>query len=100
MTACSLHAMASLTEAQVRRKPLVVMLGPTAVGKSQLAIEVAKRLETDILTADSGKSIAGWTLEPTSRRSPLGKVSYIISSMWPILMSRSTRGAFGSMPLN
>ncbi|HET7909472.1 MAG TPA: tRNA (adenosine(37)-N6)-dimethylallyltransferase MiaA [Nitrospira sp.] len=59
MTVCSLHTMASLTEAQVRRKPLVVMLGPTAVGKSRVAIEVAKRLETDILTADSRQVYRG-----------------------------------------
>ena len=59
VTACSLHMMASLTEAQVRRKPLVVILGPTAVGKSQVAIELAKRLETDILTADSRQVYRG-----------------------------------------
>jgi tRNA dimethylallyltransferase len=51
--------MASLTEAQVRRKPLVVILGPTAVGKTRVAIEVAKRLETDIVTADSRQVYRG-----------------------------------------
>ena len=59
VTTCPLHNMASLTEAQVRRKPLVVILGPTAVGKSRVAIEVAKRLETDILTADSRQVYRG-----------------------------------------
>jgi tRNA dimethylallyltransferase len=53
VTTCPLHTMASLTEAQVRRKPLVVILGPTAVGKSRVAVEVAKRLDTEIVTADS-----------------------------------------------
>jgi tRNA dimethylallyltransferase len=51
--------MASLTEAQVRRKPLVVILGPTAVGKSRVGIEVAKRLETGVLTADSRQVYRG-----------------------------------------
>ena len=59
VTTCSLHMMASLTAAQVRRKPLVVILGPTAVGKSRVAIEVAKRLETDVLTADSRQVYRG-----------------------------------------
>jgi tRNA dimethylallyltransferase len=51
--------MASLTEAQVRRKPVVVILGPTAVGKSRVAIDIAKRLGTDILTADSRQVYRG-----------------------------------------
>lgn len=34
-------------------KPLVVMVGPTAVGKSQVAILLAKALGTEVLTADS-----------------------------------------------
>ena len=34
-------------------KPLVALVGPTAIGKSRLGIELAKALETEILTADS-----------------------------------------------
>src|SRR5436853_2515623 len=34
-------------------KPLVVLLGPTAVGKSQVSILLAKALGTVVLTADS-----------------------------------------------
>ena len=59
VTTCPLHTMAFLTKAQVRRKPLVVILGPTAVGKSRVAIEIAKRLETEILTADSRQVYRG-----------------------------------------
>lgn len=59
MTTCSLHMMAVLSEGQVRRKPLVVILGPTAVGKSRVAIEIAKRLGSDILTADSRQVYRG-----------------------------------------
>ena len=59
MNICPLHTMAALSEAQVRRKPLVVLLGPTAVGKSRVAVEVAKRLETEILTADSRQVYRG-----------------------------------------
>ena len=35
------------------KKFLVVILGPTAVGKTALSIEVAKGLETEIISADS-----------------------------------------------
>jgi len=34
-------------------KPVIVLLGPTAIGKSRIAIEIAKALGTEILTADS-----------------------------------------------
>ena len=40
-------------------KPLVVVLGPTAVGKSQLAIQLAKALGTEVLTADSRQVYRG-----------------------------------------
>ena len=59
VTTCPLHTMALLSDGQVRRKPLVVLLGPTAVGKSRVAIEVAKRLDTEILTADSRQVYRG-----------------------------------------
>jgi tRNA dimethylallyltransferase len=51
--------MVSLSEGQVRRKPLVVILGPTAVGKTRVGMEIAKRLDTDILTADSRQVYRG-----------------------------------------
>ncbi|MBA3869576.1 MAG: tRNA (adenosine(37)-N6)-dimethylallyltransferase MiaA [Anaerolineae bacterium] len=34
-------------------KPLIIILGPTAVGKTGLAIEVAKRVQGEIISADS-----------------------------------------------
>ncbi|WP_447977583.1 tRNA (adenosine(37)-N6)-dimethylallyltransferase MiaA [Candidatus Nitrospira bockiana] len=40
-------------------KPLVVLLGPTAVGKSRMAIPVARALQTEILTADSRQVYCG-----------------------------------------
>ena len=33
--------------------PLVIILGPTGVGKTQLAIELAQRLDAEIMGADS-----------------------------------------------
>lgn len=40
-------------------KPLVVLVGPTAIGKSRVAIEVAQALQTEILTADSRQVYRG-----------------------------------------
>ncbi|MDE3219972.1 MAG: tRNA (adenosine(37)-N6)-dimethylallyltransferase MiaA [Nitrospirota bacterium] len=51
--------MGRLSETQVRFKPVVVMVGPTAVGKSRVAIEVAKAFETEVLTADSRQVYRG-----------------------------------------
>ena len=35
------------------RQPLVVIIGPTAVGKTELAIQLAQQLEGEIVSADS-----------------------------------------------
>jgi len=33
--------------------PLIIIAGPTAIGKSDVAFELAKRLSTEIISADS-----------------------------------------------
>lgn len=42
-----------------QRQPLVVLLGPTAVGKSRIAVQVAKAFRTEVLTADSRQVYRG-----------------------------------------
>ncbi len=42
-----------------RAKPLVAIVGPTAVGKSHIAVLVAKALGTEVLTADSRQVYRG-----------------------------------------
>jgi tRNA dimethylallyltransferase len=37
----------------IMKKPLVIITGPTAVGKSELAIHMAKRINGEIISADS-----------------------------------------------
>jgi tRNA dimethylallyltransferase len=59
VTALPIPTMRSLSERQIRLKPLVVIVGPTAVGKSRIAIDLAKRFETEILTADSRQVYRG-----------------------------------------
>ncbi|MCI0426525.1 MAG: tRNA (adenosine(37)-N6)-dimethylallyltransferase MiaA [Nitrospiraceae bacterium] len=59
MMAIPTRATYRLSETQVRCKPVVVMVGPTAVGKSRVAVEVAKAFETEVLTADSRQIYRG-----------------------------------------
>jgi tRNA dimethylallyltransferase len=51
-----------LSEIQCQRRPLVVVLGPTAVGKSRVAVQVAKHFSTEVLTADSRQVYRGMDL--------------------------------------
>lgn len=48
-----------ISEHLCRHRPLVVLLGPTAVGKSRVALHVARHCETEILTADSRQVYRG-----------------------------------------
>jgi tRNA dimethylallyltransferase len=59
MMAIPARAMCRLSETQVRCKPVLVLIGPTAVGKSRVAVEVAKAFETEVLTADSRQVYRG-----------------------------------------
>ncbi|TKS64030.1 MAG: tRNA dimethylallyltransferase [Nitrospira sp.] len=59
MMAIPARAMRRLSETQVQFKPVIVMVGPTAVGKSRVAIAVAKAFETEVLTADSRQVYRG-----------------------------------------
>ena len=38
---------------EVNSQPLLIITGPTAVGKSEVALEVAERLSGEIISADS-----------------------------------------------
>lgn len=40
-------------ETEPRRPPLVIILGPTAVGKTEISIQLARRLDGEIISADS-----------------------------------------------
>ncbi|KAJ8273094.1 hypothetical protein GJAV_G00097340 [Gymnothorax javanicus] len=55
-------ASASLVKHALKRSvlpPLVVILGATGTGKSKLAIEIGKRLEGEIISADSKQIYQG-----------------------------------------
>jgi len=57
-----MNSIAPLNAAICSQRPLVVLLGPTAVGKSRVGIQVAKRFETEVLTADSRQVYRGMDL--------------------------------------
>lgn len=56
------HRLRNLIEASIASQPLVVLVGPTAIGKSRIAIEVAQALGTEILTADSTQVYRGMNI--------------------------------------
>jgi tRNA dimethylallyltransferase len=51
--------MIRLSDQDVALRPLVVLVGPTAVGKSEIGVMVARALGTDLLTADSRQVYRG-----------------------------------------
>ncbi len=59
MMTAPLDATRRLSERQIRLSPIVVLVGPTAVGKSCVALEVARAFETEVLTADSRQVYRG-----------------------------------------
>ena len=59
MMAVPTRATCRLSAQQVCFRPVVVIVGPTAVGKSRVAVEVAKVFETEVLTADSRQVYRG-----------------------------------------
>ncbi len=57
-------------------KAILGILGPTAVGKSQLALELAKQLNTEIISADSMQIYKGFnigTAKPTKEEQSIVK---------------------------
>ena len=51
--------MVRLSESQASSRPLVVLVGPTAVGKSEIGLRLARALDTDLLAADSRQVYRG-----------------------------------------
>ncbi|MGZ3999872.1 MAG: isopentenyl transferase family protein, partial [Mucilaginibacter sp.] len=63
-------------------KKLIVIVGPTASGKTALAIELAKKLKTEIISADSRqffKEMAIGTAKPSSEELMQAKHHFINS---------------------
>ena len=66
--------MIRLSESIVASRPLVLLVGPTAVGKSAIALRLARALDTDIVTADSRQIYRGMDIatdKPTREQQDL-----------------------------
>ena len=70
------------------KKPLVVIVGPTAVGKTALSIALAKAFDAEIISGDSMQVYRGMDIG-TAKITP--EACRIICSTSSILTSRSMR---------
>jgi tRNA dimethylallyltransferase len=70
--------------------PVLAVLGPTASGKSDLAVELARRLPAEIVNADSMQLYAGLDIG-TAKLSPAerGGIAHHLLDVWPISRSAS-----------
>ena len=50
---------------------IVALVGPTASGKSALAMDLAQRFDMEIVTRTPSVSTGEWTSEPRSQRCPI-----------------------------
>jgi len=67
------------------KKPLIILTGPTAVGKSSLSISLAKRINAEIISADSmqvykGMNIGTAKIKPEEMK---GVAHYLIDELEP-----------------
>src|SRR3989344_5322731 len=54
--------MARLPQREKGKNPLIVIVGPTASGKSELAVRLAKRFNGEVISADSRQLYKGLTI--------------------------------------
>src|ERR1700744_1053482 len=69
-------------DANPQIKTLIVIAGPTAVGKTTIAIELAKKLKTEIVSADSRqfyREISIGTAKPTPEELTQAKHHFVDS---------------------
>ena len=57
------------------KKPLLILAGPTAVGKSDFSIKVAKALNGECISADSIQVYQGWVRKNNERGNGRGSAS-------------------------
>jgi len=71
-------------------QPVVVILGPTAVGKSELSLNLAEQFQTEIINADSmqlyqGMDIGTAKLPPIERRG----IKHHLLDVYPVTQIKS-----------
>ena len=77
--------MARIIEREKRRNSLVVVVGPTASGKSELAVRLAKRFGGEIISADSRQVYRGLDIgtAKVSKREMMGVPHHLLSVTSP-----------------
>src|SRR5438128_9677762 len=70
MSACGIGSGEVLAEPHLDSLPVIFLVGPTAIGKSRVAIPVAQALGTEILTADSTQVYRGMDIGTDKPRAP------------------------------
>ena len=66
-------------------KPIVTIIGPTAVGKTALALDLARELDGELVGTDSMQAVSGMnigTAKPTSQE--LGEIPHHMLDLWSI----------------
>jgi tRNA dimethylallyltransferase len=66
-------------------KPIVTIIGPTAVGKTALALDLARELNGELVGTDSMQAVSGMnigTAKPTPQE--LGQIRHHMLDLWPI----------------
>jgi len=78
----------TVTRARADSQPVLVLSGPTATGKSDLAVTLAGRLDAEVINADSmqlyvGMDIGTAKLPPSERR----QIPHHLLDVWPLTKS-------------
>jgi adenylate kinase family enzyme len=61
------------------RSPLLVIVGPTGVGKTAAAVALSQRLPIEVISATRVRSTGAWTSRRASPAHPSARRSCIIS---------------------
>jgi len=74
-----------LIESAMSAKPIVTIIGPTAVGKTALALDLARELDGELVGTDSMQAVRGMnigTAKPTPQE--LGQIRHHMLDVWSV----------------
>jgi tRNA dimethylallyltransferase len=78
----------TVTQARPDGPPVLVLSGPTATGKSELAVALAGRLDAEVVNADSMQLYAGMDIGTAKLTVPeRGGITHHLLDVWPLTKS-------------